>query len=162
MSRAFTKEDDAGEDLPERPVPAGPNYVTSRGLELLKQEGQRLAERKKNAQPGEDLRPIERDLRYLEARVTSAIVVPPGSGDEVRFGASVTIRNEKGEQKTFMLVGDDEARTDESFLSWSSPLAMEMFGLKAGDQFAWSRMEEIEHYKIIAVSFPPSNRPDHL
>jgi hypothetical protein len=36
MSRAFTKEGDAGDDLPERPVSQGPNYVTPHGLELLR------------------------------------------------------------------------------------------------------------------------------
>lgn len=153
MSRAFTKEDDAGEDLPERPVPQGPNYVTPRGLELLKQEGQRLVERKAKAKPGDDVRPIERDLRYLEARITSAIVVPPGSGDEVRFGARVTIETEKGLRQTFTLVGEDEARTDSSFLAWSAPLASEMFGLKAGDEFIWDGPDGPVRNKIISVEF---------
>ncbi len=153
MSRAFTKEDDAGEDLPERPVPAGPNYVTPRGLEMLKQEGQRLLERKKKATPGEDLRPIERDLRYLEARVNSALVVPPGSGDEVRFGARVTLESVSAGLQTFTLVGDDEARRDPSLLSWSSPLAMEMFGLKKGNQFTWNGPDGPVHYKIISIDY---------
>ena len=88
MSRAFTKETDAGDDLPERPVPAGPNYVTPRGLELLKEAARKLAERRKEAQAdGGDLAPIDRDLRYLEARINGATLVPRGKGPEARFGA---------------------------------------------------------------------------
>src|SRR4051812_28028731 len=39
MSRAFVKESDedsASAELPERPLSAGPNYVTARGLEALR------------------------------------------------------------------------------------------------------------------------------
>src|SRR6476619_668345 len=101
MSRAFTKEDDAGEEIPERPVPPGPNYVTARGLDLLKEAGRALVERRrKAAATGGDLLPIDRDLRYLEARIASAVVVPPGSGDEVRFGARVTVEDDGGRQST--------------------------------------------------------------
>jgi len=39
MNRAFTKEDSGDEDdLPDRPQPAGPNYVTPRGRRLLENE----------------------------------------------------------------------------------------------------------------------------
>ena len=40
MSRAFVKENDleqAGIDIPERPISDEPNYVTPRGLNLLNQ-----------------------------------------------------------------------------------------------------------------------------
>lgn len=153
MSRAFTKEDDAGEDLPEKPVPPGPNYMTPRGLALLKQEGEILVARKKNAVDGEDLRPIDRDLRYLEARINSALVVPPGSGDEIRFGAKVVIEDEAGVRKSFQIVGEDEARSNPEFLSWSAPLAIEMFGTKAGATITWNSPEAALRYKIISVSY---------
>jgi transcription elongation factor GreB len=83
VSRAFTKEDDAGDNLPERPVPPGPNYVTARGLALLNVAARDLAARRDQAlTSGGDLKPIDRDLRYLEARISSAIVVPRGAGPE--------------------------------------------------------------------------------
>jgi len=156
MSRAFTKEDDAGEDLPERPVPDGPNYVTPRGLEMLKETGRQLVERKRSAVPGEDLRPIERDLRYLEARIGGAIVVPPGSGDDVRFGARVSIEDATGARTTFQIVGADEARADPATLPWSSPLVQAMFGAKAGDVVNWEGGEAAARYKIISVEYPRS------
>jgi len=45
MSRAFTKEsvdDLAAGELPERPLPAHPNYVTPQGLEQLQARAREL------------------------------------------------------------------------------------------------------------------------
>ncbi len=155
MSRAFTKEDDAGEDLPERPVPAGPNYVTPRGLDQLKTAGQELADKKaRTVAEGGDVKPIDRDLRYLESRINSAIVVPKGTGPEVRFGARVTIVDDAGETQTFQLVGDDEARTDSLYLSWSSPLALAMMGAKAGESISWDGPDGPIRRKIVDVTYP--------
>ncbi|HKU70021.1 MAG TPA: hypothetical protein VJQ51_04205, partial [Burkholderiales bacterium] len=80
MSRAFTKEstDDlvAGE-LPERPVPTHPNYVTPRGLEQLQARARELqGAHEKLAAQGEDdsaakqkLREVERDQRYFNSQL---------------------------------------------------------------------------------------------
>jgi transcription elongation GreA/GreB family factor len=155
VSRAFTKEDDAGEDLPELPIPEGPNYVTPRGLELLKNAGLELVARKKHAAAGEDLRPIHRDLRYLEARIGQAIVVPPGAGPEIRFGAIVTIEDAAGRRQTFQIVGDDEARTGPGLISWSAPLAFAMLGAKAGDTVTWDGPDGAARLRIVSVEYPP-------
>ena len=129
--------------------------MTPRGLELLKSEGQRLADRKAAAvAAGDDVKPIDRDLRYLEARLNSAIVVPRGAGPEARFGARVTIENENGEEQSFQLVGDDEARTDSVFLSWSSPLALAMMGAKAGETISWDGPDGPIRRKIVDVTYP--------
>jgi len=156
MSRAFTKEDDAGDDLPEKPIPAGPNYVTPRGLELLKKAGEELLKRKKAAKEGDDLRPIDRDLRYLEARLHSALVIPSGAGQEIRFGAKVTLESESGEQQNFEIVGEDEARTDSCFLTWSSPLASVLFGAKAGENVFLETIEGIKKFRVVSVTYEKS------
>lgn len=154
MSRAFTKEDDAGEELPERPVPRGPNYVTPKGLSLLKTAAAELIARRKQAvAAGGDLKPIDRDLRYLEARINSAIVVPPGAGPEIRFGARVTLEDEDGGRKTFQIVGEDEARAGSDLLSWSAPLVHAMLGLKTGDAFSWEGPDGAVRYKVVALEY---------
>jgi transcription elongation GreA/GreB family factor len=150
MSRAFTKEDDAGDDLPERPVPEGPNYVTPRGLELLRAAVTQLVAMRKSAS---DLKPIDRDLRYLEARIDSAIVVPKGSGTEARFGAAVTLKDEAGAVRTFRIVGEDEARGDPGLMPWSAPLARAVLGAKAGDSVAWEGPEGVARYEIVRVDY---------
>ena len=155
MSRAFTKEDDAGEDLPERPVPAGPNYVTPRGLSLLRAAAAALVERRREAlAAGRDIKPLDRDLRYLEARINGAVLVPPGSGPEARFGARVTLDDESGRRRIFQIVGEDEARADPAGLPWSAPLAEALLGKKAGESFSWKGPEGVIRYIIAAVDYP--------
>lgn len=154
MSRAFTKEDDAGDDLPERPISWAPNYMTPRGVRLMKTEAQALLEKKKKAQAeGGDTRPFDRDLRYLEARVNSALVVPPGAGHQIRFGAVFTIENEKGERSTYQIVGEDEARTDSKFIAWTAPLVNELFGAEPGEIINCELPEGNQKYKVIEVHY---------
>lgn len=154
MSRAFTKEDDAGEDVPEKPVPTGPNYVTPRGLRLLQDAARDIvARREKTLASGGEVKTMDRDLRYLEARIGSAIAVPPGSGPEARFGAKVTIEDEAGERRTFQIVGEDEARTDDAFMPWSAPLSLAILGAKAGETVAWDGPEGTVRYKLLSVLF---------
>lgn len=152
MSRAFTKEDDAGDELPERPVPEGPNYVTPRGLELLRSAVLELvAER---GRPGADLKRVDRDLRYIEARIDSAIVVPRGGGAEARFGARVALRDGAGKVQTFQIVGEDEAREGTQFLPWSAPLANAVLGRKAGDEVSWEGPEGTARLTLVSVEYP--------
>ena len=109
MSRGFVKEDDlehAGTDLPERPISEHPNYVTPAGLQQLQQlahdlEQQRLplVTRKEDPNAQQQLARINRDLRYVQARLESAIPVDPAQQDKtvVLFGARVTVEDENGE-----------------------------------------------------------------
>lgn len=150
VSRAFTKEDDAGDDMPEKPVSQGPNYVTARGLELLRAAVRDLIARRQTAA---DKRTVDRDLRYLEARIDTAIVVAPAGGLEARFGARVTLEDASGARVTFQIVGEDEARTDPGLMPWSAPLAQAVLGAKAGDNVSWESAEGPRRYKLIAVEF---------
>ena len=99
MSRAFVKEDGPdNEPLPDLPISPHPNYVTPRGLVALRD---RLAALQTElaalkARPDRlDLLPekaAERDIRYVEARLRSAIPVDPAGqpSNQVAFGAIVT------------------------------------------------------------------------
>jgi transcription elongation GreA/GreB family factor len=138
VSRAFVKENDAAaEDLPERPISAHPNLVTSAGLALIEAEVERLLRERADAQAADDqtvLTRIARDLRYWNARLASAQVVPPPHGaDAVRFGSSVTIARDGGRVQSYRIVGEDEADPAKGTLSYVSPLARALIGKKPGD-----------------------------
>ncbi len=151
MSRGFVKEDDlehAGTDLPERPVSNHTNYVTPAGLSLLENEATRLdAERmtlsalKDDESAKQKLAVIDRDLRYLSARLENAMVVDPSQQDKetVLFGASVTIEDEMGETWQFHIVGEDEADMSQQKVSYVSPIARALIGRKIGDSAVWKR-----------------------
>ncbi|HEY5341329.1 MAG TPA: hypothetical protein VIK27_09905, partial [Candidatus Aquilonibacter sp.] len=101
MSRAFVKDDsDAPEPRFERPVSDQPNYVTPGGLTLL-EDGLRRAQ-----EAGDD-----RQARYLEGRIDTAIVVDPAGHPRgvVEFGATVEAHDAAGNRLNVRIVGEDEA-----------------------------------------------------
>lgn len=146
MSRAFTKEDaPSGPVLipPRAPLPPGAmNYVTPRGLDLLRTERSELeAERASLDTEGGDederkraLAVVNGRLANLEARIGSARVLthdPPPA--EVRFGATVTLVTDGGEERHFTIVGVDEAATDPSRVAFFAPIARAVTGHCVGD-----------------------------
>jgi transcription elongation GreA/GreB family factor len=167
MSRAFTKESDddlvAGE-LPERPIPAHPNYVTPAGHEQLQARVKALQEQheKLAAQSKEDsaakqkLREIERDQRYFNTQLERAIVVNPSGQppDRVHFGAAVKISDEDDKVHRFTIVGDDEADVAGGKISWASPLAKAMIGAKIGDTVKWRRPAGDVEVEIVEIRYP--------
>lgn len=165
MSRGFVKEDDlehAGTDLPERPVSEHPNYVTPAGLLQLQKmahdlEQQRLplVARKEDPNAQQQLARINRDLRYVQARLESAIPVDPVQQDKVvvLFGARVTVEDESGDEHMFALVGEDEADIAAGKVSWVSPLARALLGHKLGDNVIWVRPAGNLALEIIAIDY---------
>jgi transcription elongation GreA/GreB family factor len=136
MSRAFVKEDDdAVEDLPDRPVSTAPNLVTAEGLAAIDAEITRLGD--ELAQAGEDRADrarISRDVRYWSARRSTAqLVPPPADCGVVRFGCTVTVERDDGRGQTYRIVGEDEAAPENGTISHVSPLARALMGKEVGD-----------------------------
>lgn len=162
MSRAFVKED--GPDnvpLPDLPISPHPNYVTPRGLAALRErlaatQGE-LARLKARADRL-DLLPekaAERDIRYLDARLRSAILVDPASQprDEVAFGARVTVADEDGAETVYEITGEDEADANLGRIAPQSPLARALLGARAGDVVDWKRPAGRVELEILAIDY---------
>jgi transcription elongation factor GreB len=156
MSRAFVKESDgaAEEPLPPRRISEFPNRVTPAGLAELKAELARLTglrpdllARGDDPAAQEALRHVDRDLAYVEARISSALLVDPTAQprDEVAFGATVTVDQAAGSagapaaRRTYSIVGEDEADADVGKVSHASPLAQALLGARAGQTVTWKR-----------------------
>ncbi len=171
MSRAFVKEDDqskASAELPERPQSPHPNYVTPRGLAELKRRFEALtAERsalshEDSALTQEATRSrIDRDLRYLTARIEAAIPVDPAlqPRDEVTFGATVRVFDPKGRERVFSIVGEDEADVATGKVSWVSPLARALLGASVDDTVTWKRPSGDTDLEIASIDYEPPARP---
>ncbi|PPD13450.1 MAG: transcription elongation factor GreAB [Methylophilus methylotrophus] len=165
MSRGFVKEDDlelAGTDLPERPISPHANYVTPDGLQQLQQsvktlETQRheFTARKEDPNAQQKLAEIDRDLRYLIARLESAQLVDPSQQPRhtVLFGATVTVEDEEGEQQSFKIVGEDEADIAQHKVSYVSPLAKALLGRKVGDSTLWQRPAGAMQLDILTIEY---------
>jgi transcription elongation GreA/GreB family factor len=163
MSRAFVKEnEDQVPELPERPQSPHPNFVTPRGLVLLKQQLAEL-ENDKHRHAAEQtlldkeaLLVAERDIRYVQERLTRAIPVDYAQQpkDQVDFGAIVETKDENGVKRSFEIVGEDEADPNIGKLSWVSPLALALKDAKTGDTVVWKRPAGDLELDIISIRYP--------
>jgi len=144
VSKAFTKEDSAEPPVVIRhrpPLPEGtPNYVTARGLQLLRAE---LA----TAEPG--ARRTE-----LEQRIGSAVVAsPPADRGEIRFGAHVTTRDDGGEVRRIQIVGVDEVDPAAGRIAFVAPLARALLGGHVGDSVTVRTPGGAEELEIVAIEY---------
>lgn len=165
MSRGFVKEDDlelTGTDIPERPVSSNPNYVTPEGLKQLESNANTLDKEriavisiKDDEMAKQKLAMIERDLRYLSARLEQAVLVDPANQDKntALFGATVTVEDEKGNFLQFHIVGEDEADIAQQKVSYISPIAKALIGRKVGDSVTWQRPAGLLQLEIIEINY---------
>jgi transcription elongation factor GreB len=164
MSRGFVKEDDlehAGTDVPERSISTHPNYVTVNGYALLEKEAnalelqrKALSAKKDDQQAQQQLAIVNRDLRYVAARLENALITKPDAASEqVLFGATVTVEDEEGDSHTYEIVGEDEADIKANKVSWTSPLANALIGHKLGETAVWARPAGNITLEIIAINY---------
>ena len=160
MSRAFVKEGTGELDpLPDLPVSPHPNYVTARGLadlkaRLLARQGD-LAALRARAERLDRLpeAAAERDIRYLEARLRSAILVEAATrpSSDVAFGCRVVVEI-GGAQQVFEIVGEDEADAALGRIAPQAPLARALIGAEVGDSVTWRRPAGAVTLEIIEIS----------
>ncbi len=146
MSVAFTKEDSAETAsetlLPDRPISPHPNLVTEAGLKALEFQLEQARAAYEAAQKIEDVNERRRqaaiplrDLRYFQARVRTAQLVPaPKSTESVAFGSTVTFRREDGRVQTYRIVGEDEADPKSGSISFVSPVARLLMSKAVDDE----------------------------
>jgi transcription elongation factor GreB len=148
MSRAFVKESDTPPDeAGDLPLSHNPNYVTPRGLRLLRERfdvaEQRLALIGDAPMHAGEHASLRRELRWLQARLLAAIEVAaePGQRPErVGFGHQVDlVEVESGAVHRYRIVGEDEADPAQGLLSWVAPLARAVNGARRDEIVSWPK-----------------------
>lgn len=144
MSVAFRRESDEEHKEPrfERPIPAGPNYVTRRGLKLIAARIAELEAKLAVTSEESEREGIARDLRYWHTRQVTAIETPAPPADEVAFGSRLRVRIGTAE-RTLQIVGDDEADPVTGRIPFSAPLARALVGAAAGDRIDFGAGVEV-------------------
>ena len=152
MSVAFRREGDDEHLEPkfEHPIPVGPNWVTARGLRLIKQRVAALQVDIAALTDEVALKIAKRDLRYWNTRQSTAELPPVPSGDKVEFGTKVTFLL-NGKEKILSLVGDDEADPASALVSFSAPISRALIGLEVGDFADFAGREDAVEILSIAV-----------
>jgi transcription elongation factor GreB len=176
---------DDGDDEQEAlsPLPAGArNYMTPGGFVQMKAELERLVQKERpelvvtvawaagNGDRSENgdyiygkkrLREIDRRIRFLIRRLDVAEVVDPAArrdddaADQVFFGATVTLRNAKGEERIVSIVGIDEIDTARGYISWVSPMARALIKAREGDTVTLRTPGGVEELDVLAVRYLP-------
>jgi transcription elongation factor GreB len=182
FTRESEDEDDDG-DAPENasPLPAGSkNYMTPAGFGRLKAVLDDLLGRERpelvatiawaagNGDRSENgdyiygkrrLREVDRRIRFLIKRLDAAEVVDPmarrdeGEDDRVYFGATVTVRNGRDEERTVSIVGVDEIDTTRGYISWVSPMARALLKAREGDTVTLNTPGGLEDLDILHVRY---------
>jgi transcription elongation factor GreB len=180
MSKAFVKETEEDDDLPEDAgaLPAGvKNYITPQGLQTLRDELQALTrvERPKvvevvswaagNGDRSENgdyiygkkrLREIDRRIRFLTKRIEIAQVVDPAqqkNRDQVFFGATVTYATADGTERTVRILGIDEADLSRGEVSWVSPIAKALLKAREGDTVNLRTPTGLETLEVVEIRY---------
>ena len=182
MNKAFTKEpdnlDELDDDIEEAsPIPAGQkNYITPHGAKRLQDEYKELkykerpevtktvawaagnGDRSENADytyGKKRLREIDRRVRFLGKRIDCMEVVDPTKivSDHVLFGATVKILDQDEVEKTYSIVGVDEADLSKGYISWISPVASALFKTKVGDAVTFRTPKGIKEVEVLEIAY---------
>jgi len=161
MARGWGKEDspsdlEAHVSRYKAPQPKSSPYITPEGYARLKAEYHELynvrrpevvralsaaaaeGDRSENAEyiyRKKELREIDRRVRYLQKRIPDLKVVDtkPADARRVFFGAWVEVADDRGDTRSYRIVGPDEAEAAKGLISVDSPLARALLKRAEGE-----------------------------
>jgi transcription elongation factor GreB len=179
MSKAFVRESEEEEEVPEIAPAPGPakNYISPAGYARLKAELKQLVEVErpevvrtvswaaKNGDRSENgdylygkkrLREIDRRVRFLIKRLEAAEVVDSAGreSDQIFFGSTIRIKT-KTQEKTITIVGVDETDSPRNRISWISPVAKALLKAREGDKVLLKTPGGAEELEILEVRYDP-------
>jgi len=173
-------DDEDGEDQPTSAehVPLGAkNYITPAGFRRLQDELDQLWKNERptlvqtitwaasNGDRSENgdyiygkkrLREIDKRIRFLAKRLENAEVIDPASrpdSDQIFFGATVTVCGLDGENRTFSIVGVDEANPACGLVSWVSPLARALLKAREDDTITLRLPGGVDELLVVEVVY---------
>ncbi|MEM7610390.1 MAG: GreA/GreB family elongation factor [Pseudomonadota bacterium] len=159
------------------PTPAASPYITPAGYHRLQEELDDIwlrrrdvvaaladaaaeGDRSENAEyiyRKKELAGLDRRIRYLQKRLPSLNVVrDTPNGERVFFGATVTLQSDEDGQRTFRIVGPDEANAAVGDLSLDSPLAKALLGRRLDDVVSVTTDRRQQSLTITMINYPDS------
>ncbi|MDB5643119.1 MAG: greA [Hyphomicrobiales bacterium] len=95
-------------------------------------------------------------IAELEDKISRAEVIDVSklSGDTIKFGATVTLIDEDTEdEKSYQIVGENEADVKEGKVSITSPIARALIGKKVGDTVEVNTPGGGKSYEVTKVAY---------
>ena len=105
------------------------------------------------------LREIDRRIRFLVRRLDRAEVVDPAArrdddnADQIFFGATVTVADREGTERTLSIVGIDEIDPARGYNSWISPMARALLKAREGDIVTLHTPGGVEELEVVGVRY---------
>ena len=99
---------------------------------------------------------IEGQIAEIEDKISRAQVIDVTklSGDQVKFGATVTVVDEDTEEEgTYQIVGEHEADVKAGKISVASPIARAMISKEVGDVVEVNTPGGVKAYEILKVEW---------
>ena len=100
---------------------------------------------------------IEGRIAELESKLSNMNIIDPATLNaegRVVFGATVNIEDlDSGDNKTYQIVGEDEANIKGGKISIGSPIARALIGKSAGDVAEVSAPGGIKEYEVLDVLY---------
>ncbi len=135
--------------------------MTTQGKQQLLDERQELEAEKAGlaledeAEQRKALAVVNGKLQLLAERTCSAQVLSqPGSPDEVRFGARVTLNVVgKNIKQQFQIVGVDEANVNQQKIAFVSPIARAVTGKKVGEVAQLRLGNEVRELEVLDIAY---------
>jgi len=95
-------------------------------------------------------------IQELESKIASAEVIDvtklPES-DRVVFGSTVKIENAEGTERTWRIVGSDEASVEDGTISFESPLGKALIGRSEGEEAVVPAPSGRQVWEIVEVRY---------
>ncbi len=121
-------------------------------LEYAKSLGD-LSENAEYHQTREEQGQLEERIKKIEQILQSSEIARGGGGDIIEIGSKVVVQKEgTKEEKTYTIVGAEEADMNQGKISNHSPFGLAIFGKKVGDNVSFKTPSGSVNYKIIKVS----------
>ena len=112
-----------------------------------------LSENAEYHQTREDQGKLEERIAKIEQILQSSEVVSGGGGDVIEIGSKVVVlKDGEKTEKTYQIVGSEEADMTVGKISNKSPFGEALFGKKKGDDVSFKTPNGVVNYKIINVS----------
>ena len=99
---------------------------------------------------------IEGRIQDIETKLSNAEVIDPlkiNTKDVIVFSATVKILDDNDNEKTYQIVGDDEADLKYGLISINSPIARGLIGKRIDDEVSVETPNGVQNFTILEITY---------
>ena len=99
---------------------------------------------------------IEGRIPDIESKLSNAEVIDPlkiNTKDVIVFSATVKILDDNDNEKTYQIVGDDEADLKYGLISINSPIARGLIGKRIDDEVSVETPNGVQNFTILEITY---------